>query len=128
MKQFKGRGASRRGLFSVNRHGRHAFIIFAGPQPLSGLLKAIELAADLLDDLIVEGVEELHLAGPKHLARSPRMPEYRAALEATSAGAVLRVRAVALVCPRLGFGAVVCPRSAHGVRRHHRRALPVDRP
>ncbi len=90
---------------------------FAGSQPLSGLLKAIELAADLPDDLVIEGVEELHLAGPKHLALAA-LPEYRAALEATSAGAVLvseqlrpyvpsGVRAVVAKDPHLAFVAII---------------------
>jgi UDP-3-O-[3-hydroxymyristoyl] glucosamine N-acyltransferase len=89
---------------------------FAGSQPLSSLLKAIELPADIPDDLVVEGVEELHLAGPKHLALAA-LPEYRAALEATSAGAVLvseqlrpyvpaGVRAIVAKDPHMAFVAI----------------------
>ena len=62
---------------------------FAGSRTLSSLLAAIELAAEIEGDgPLIEGVEELHLAGPAHLALAAH-PEYRAALRATGAGVVI---------------------------------------
>jgi UDP-3-O-[3-hydroxymyristoyl] glucosamine N-acyltransferase len=62
---------------------------FAGSRTLSSLLAAIELAADLEGDgPLIEGVEELHLAGPTHIALAAH-PEYRAALRTTAAGVVI---------------------------------------
>jgi UDP-3-O-[3-hydroxymyristoyl] glucosamine N-acyltransferase len=62
---------------------------FAGSRPLSSLLAAIELAIDLDGDgPLIEGVEELHLAGPGHIALAAH-PEYRSALKGTSAGVVI---------------------------------------
>ncbi|MBN9344600.1 MAG: UDP-3-O-(3-hydroxymyristoyl)glucosamine N-acyltransferase [Devosia sp.] len=62
---------------------------FAGVRTLSSLLAAIELAAELDGDgPLIEGVEELHLAGPGHVALAAH-PEYRSALQATGAGVVI---------------------------------------
>jgi len=62
---------------------------FAGARTLSSLLAAIELAAELDGDgPLIEGVEELHLAGPGHVALAAH-PEYRSALQATGAGVVI---------------------------------------
>lgn len=62
---------------------------FAGARTLSSLLAAIELAAELYGDgPLIEGVEELHLAGPGHVALAAH-PEYRSALQATGAGVVI---------------------------------------
>lgn len=62
---------------------------FAGSQPLSSLLAAIELAAEFDGDgPVIEGVEELHLAGPGHLALAAH-PDYRTALRGTSASVVI---------------------------------------
>jgi UDP-3-O-[3-hydroxymyristoyl] glucosamine N-acyltransferase len=61
---------------------------FAGSRSLSSLLAALELAAELDGDgPLIEGVEELHLAGPAHIALAA-LPEYRAALRETAAGVV----------------------------------------
>lgn len=62
---------------------------FAGIRSLGSLLAAIELAAELEGDgPLIEGVEELHLAGPSHIALAAHT-EYRAALRATAAGVVI---------------------------------------
>lgn len=62
---------------------------FAGTRTLSSLLAALELAAEIDGDgPLIEGVEELHLAGPGHIALAAH-PEYRAALRATSASVVI---------------------------------------
>ena len=62
---------------------------FAGSRPLGSLLAALELAAELDGDgPLIEGVEELHLAGPGHIALAAH-PEYRAALRATAASVVI---------------------------------------
>ena len=62
---------------------------FAGSRSLSSLLTALELAAELDGDgPLIEGVEELHLAGPGHIALAAH-PEYRAALRATAASVVI---------------------------------------
>ncbi|HZY68682.1 MAG TPA: UDP-3-O-(3-hydroxymyristoyl)glucosamine N-acyltransferase [Devosia sp.] len=68
---------------------------FAGSRSLSSLLAAIELAAELGGiDPEIEGVEELHLAGPGHIALAAH-PEYRAALRQTGAGVVIVSRDLA---------------------------------
>ena len=62
---------------------------FAGPRTLGSLLAAIELSAELEGEgPLIEGVEELHLAGPSHVALAAH-PQYRAALRATDAGVVI---------------------------------------
>jgi UDP-3-O-[3-hydroxymyristoyl] glucosamine N-acyltransferase len=62
---------------------------FAGSRTLGSLLAAIELAAELDGDgPLIEGVEELHLAGPAHVALAAH-PDYRAALRTTAAGVVI---------------------------------------
>lgn len=62
---------------------------FAGSRPLSSLLAAIELAAELDGDgPLIEGVEELHLAGPGHVALAAHA-DYRTALRATAASVVI---------------------------------------
>ena len=62
---------------------------FAGSRSLASLLAAIELAADLDGEgPLIEGVEELHLAGPGQVALAAH-PEYRAALRTTAAGVVI---------------------------------------
>jgi len=66
------------------------FHSFSGPSSLSALLAAVGLAADALegDGPTISGAEELDLAGPEHIALAA-LPEYRAALRTTGAGAVL---------------------------------------
>src|ERR1043165_5963698 len=62
---------------------------FVGTRSLGSLLAAIELAAELEGDgPLIEGVEELHLAGPTHIALAAHV-DYRAALRATGAGVVI---------------------------------------
>jgi UDP-3-O-[3-hydroxymyristoyl] glucosamine N-acyltransferase len=62
---------------------------FAGSRTLASLLAAIELAAELDGDgPLIEGVEELHLAGPGQLALAAHA-DYRAALRATAASVVI---------------------------------------
>jgi UDP-3-O-[3-hydroxymyristoyl] glucosamine N-acyltransferase len=62
---------------------------FAGSRTLASLLAALELAAELDGDgPLIEGVEELHLAGPGHIALAAHA-EYRGALRATTAGVVI---------------------------------------
>jgi UDP-3-O-[3-hydroxymyristoyl] glucosamine N-acyltransferase len=62
---------------------------FAGIRSLGSLLAALELAAEFDGDgPLIEGVEELHLAGPGHIALAAHR-EYRTALQATAAGVVI---------------------------------------
>ena len=62
---------------------------FAGARSLTSLLAGIELGIALDGEgPLIEGVEELHLAGPGHLALAAH-PEYRTALRATGAAAVI---------------------------------------
>jgi UDP-3-O-[3-hydroxymyristoyl] glucosamine N-acyltransferase len=62
----------------------------AEPAPLAVLLAAIGLAADALegDGPVIAGAEELGLAGPEHVSLAAQS-EYRGALRATLAGAVI---------------------------------------
>ncbi len=101
---------------------------FAGSQPLSRILAAVELAADLADDPLIDGVEELHLAGPGHIAFAG-LPKYREALQGTAAGVVLvneklrpyvpeGIRAIVTRDPHLTFVAIVeklYPQTVHDV-------------
>ncbi len=62
---------------------------FAGARTLGSLLATLELAADLEGEgPMIEGVEELHLAGPGHIALAAHA-EYRPALRSTGASAVI---------------------------------------
>jgi UDP-3-O-[3-hydroxymyristoyl] glucosamine N-acyltransferase len=63
---------------------------FAGSAPLTVLLAAVGLSADGLegDGPIIEGADELDLAGPGHVALAAQL-EYRDALRATGAGVVI---------------------------------------
>jgi UDP-3-O-[3-hydroxymyristoyl] glucosamine N-acyltransferase len=62
---------------------------FAGARSLRSLLAAIDLAAELDGEgPLIEGVEELHLAGSAHVALAGQS-EYRGALRATGAGVVI---------------------------------------
>src|SRR3569833_1874431 len=63
---------------------------FAGPAPLAALLAAVGLSAEGLsgDPPIIEGADELELAGPTHIALAAEL-EYRDALRRTGAGVVL---------------------------------------
>ena len=72
---------------------------FAGTRTLGSLLAALELAADLDGEgPLIEGVEELHLAGPGHIAFAA-LPEYRTALRATAAGVVVVSNSLAADVP-----------------------------
>src|SRR5690242_8518034 len=66
------------------------FHSFAGPAPLAALLAAVGLSADGVDgDVpVIDGADELDLAGPSHVALAAQL-EYRDALRATGAGAVI---------------------------------------
>jgi UDP-3-O-[3-hydroxymyristoyl] glucosamine N-acyltransferase len=66
------------------------FHSFAGPAPLGVLLAALGLTAEALEGEgpTISGVEELALAGPEHIALAAHA-EYRDALRATAAGAVI---------------------------------------
>jgi len=65
------------------------FHSFAGPVRLAGLLAAAGLSADIDGDgPLIEGAEELHLAGPTHLALAAHV-DYREVLRATGAGVVI---------------------------------------
>lgn len=67
---------------------------FAGSVPLSRLLTALNLAGEFDGDgPLIDGVDELHLAGPGNIALAAQ-PEYRDALLATSAGAVIVSKAM----------------------------------
>ena len=63
---------------------------FAGPAPLAALLTAIGLSADDLagDGPVIDGADELELAGPGHIALAAQL-DYRDALRATTAGVVI---------------------------------------
>ena len=62
---------------------------FAGARSLASLLAAIELTAEIDGEgPLIEGVEELHLAGPGHVALAAQA-DYRAALRATAASVVI---------------------------------------
>ncbi|RYE10172.1 MAG: UDP-3-O-(3-hydroxymyristoyl)glucosamine N-acyltransferase [Hyphomicrobiales bacterium] len=62
---------------------------FSGSVPLSQLLEALQLASEFEGSgPVIEGVEELHLAGPGHVALAAQA-QYRDALRATGAGAVI---------------------------------------
>lgn len=62
---------------------------FAGSVPLNKLLAALNLTGEFDGDgPLIDGVDELHLAGPGHIALAAQ-PEYRDALLKTSAGAVI---------------------------------------
>ena len=62
---------------------------FTGPTQLSALLAAIGLPADTLTgDPLISGVEELHVAGPDHIALAGQR-QYRDALHLTGAGVVI---------------------------------------
>ncbi len=62
---------------------------FAGPMRLSTLLDLVGLSAEFDGEgPWIEGAEELHTAGPKHLALAAHA-DYRAALRDTGAGVVL---------------------------------------
>ena len=61
---------------------------FAGARPLSNLLTAISITLELGDvDPVIEGADELHLAGEGQVALAAHI-QYRDALAATSASAV----------------------------------------
>ena len=66
------------------------FHSFTGPAPLGTLLAAIGLTVEGLegDGPLIEGVDELNLAGPEHIALAAHT-QYRPALQATAAGAVI---------------------------------------
>jgi UDP-3-O-[3-hydroxymyristoyl] glucosamine N-acyltransferase len=65
------------------------FHAFAGARPLRSLLTPLELADAIEGDgPLIEGVEELHQAGPGHVALAGQS-RYREALRATGAGVVL---------------------------------------
>lgn len=81
---------------------------FAGSRSLSSLLAAIELVAALDDDgPLIDGAEELHLAGPGQIALAAHA-EYRAALQATGASVVIVSRDLAADVPA-GVVPVVAP-------------------
>lgn len=66
----------------------------SGPKPLAALLAAIALDFEQGGDgPVIEGAEELHLAGPGHIALAAHR-DYLAALHATGAGAVIVSRAL----------------------------------
>ncbi len=66
------------------------FHSFTGPSPLGALLAAIGLTAEGLDGdgPLIEGADELYLAGPGHIALAAQI-QYRPTLLATTAGAVI---------------------------------------
>ncbi len=67
---------------------------FAGSLPLSKLLAALNLIGEFEGDgPVIDGVDELHLAGPGHIALAAQA-EYRDALVATGAGAVIVSKAL----------------------------------
>jgi len=75
------------------------FHSFAGPIPLGHLLLAVEFPHSLEDaGPLIEGVEELHLAGPGHLALASQ-GSYRDALQLTRAGAVVVAEAMVADVP-----------------------------
>lgn len=81
---------------------------FAGSRSLSSLLAAIELASEIDGDgPLIEGAEELHLAGPGHIALAAHI-EYRPALQATTAGVVIVSKELAADVPA-GVIPVVAP-------------------
>ncbi len=62
---------------------------FAGSRPLGALLAALELVGAFEGDgPLIEGAEELHLAGPGHVALAAHK-DYRPALRATAASVVV---------------------------------------
>src|SRR5690349_20690629 len=68
---------------------------FAGSRTLSSLLAAADLVAEVEGDgPLIEGAEELHLAGPRHIALAAH-PQYRGALQGTGAGVVIVSRELA---------------------------------
>jgi UDP-3-O-[3-hydroxymyristoyl] glucosamine N-acyltransferase len=65
------------------------FHYFAGAQPLSSLLAALNLTGEFDGDgPLIDGVEELHLAGSTHISLAAHA-EYRVALQSTAAGVVI---------------------------------------
>lgn len=77
------------------------FHIAAGPAPLNALLIAVgrpALADGRAGQLLIAGADELATAGASHLALAAH-GDYRAALEATSAGAVVVSEALAAAVP-----------------------------
>jgi UDP-3-O-[3-hydroxymyristoyl] glucosamine N-acyltransferase len=75
------------------------FHSFAGSRSLSSLLAAIDLQMDLPDDdPLIEGAEELHLAGPGQLALAAHA-DYREALQATEASVVIVSKDLAEAVP-----------------------------
>jgi UDP-3-O-[3-hydroxymyristoyl] glucosamine N-acyltransferase len=82
-------GPSTAALFHCSKMVDTRFHQFAGSVPLSQLLQALKLAGEFEGDgPTIDGVEELHLAGPHHLALAAQV-EYREALLETTAAAVI---------------------------------------
>ena len=108
MKHSGAAGLSRRGLFHAVAMVDTRFHHFAGTRSLKSLLAAIDLAADFEGEgPAIEGVEELHLAGPSQVALAAHS-DYRTALRATSASAVIVSEALREDVPA-GVIAVVAP-------------------
>jgi len=89
------------------------FHTFSGPRPLAQLLAAIGLAPDFSGDgPLVEGAEELHLAGAQHVSLAAHA-HYREALTNTGAGVVIVSSSLAPHVPAGSLPLVVA--DPHGV-------------
>ena len=89
------------------------FHSFSGPASLGALLQAIGLGAEMFEGEgpLIGGAEELDLAGPEHISLAAQL-EYRPALLATGAGAVIVSRDLAADVP-VGTIAIVA-NNPHG--------------
>ncbi len=90
------------------------FHSFAGPQPLGTLLRAAGHSDGPAagEGPVVEGAEELHLAGPGHIALAAHT-DYRDALQGTGAGAVIVSAALGADVPAGAIGIAVA--DPHGL-------------
>src|SRR5690349_12550884 len=89
------------------------FHSFSGPQSLAQLLGAIGLSPNFAGEgPLVEGAEELHLAGAQHVSLAAHT-EYREALLSTGAGVVVVSEDLAADVPTGALSLVVT--DPHGV-------------